>query len=260
MLFASSGLNTAEAQQKTAQKPQPPTAVLNTPPILLNLGSNVSDGSVTVACTGSEPYSQLSCKVYRLWVKHQSIEEYQKSRAELQKDLATTSDADLLKMRQDRCSGLKSVSTEFEKKLKDYSPGRAASARDGYEIMKAVCGCATRQCITSVMLQEQTHEQNECTVHSAVFSVDFVKVAYNKWVSNNGPEGICGVVSVFTIEHELTSTSLWTYTEYYNYTNNSTGLCKGLPNSDTSAYSWKSGTNVRLKCEELKFETTPEWQ
>jgi hypothetical protein len=244
----------------TVQQPAGRSAGLDTPPTLLNLGSNVSDGSVSVACAGKEPYSQLSCKVYRLWVKQQPIEEYQKSRAALQKDLATRSEADLLKMRQDRCSDLKSVSAEFEKKFEGYSPGRAVSARDGYEQMKAVCDCATKQCITSVMLEQQTHEQNECTVHSAVFPVDFVKVADNKWVSNNGPEGICGVVSVFTIEHEPSSTSLWTYTEHYTYTNNSAGFCKGLPDSETSAYSWKSGTNVRLKCEEIKFDTTPEWQ
>ena len=248
------------ALMSTVQQPAARSAGLNTPPTLLNLGSNASDGSVTVACNGEKPYSRLSCKVYRLWVRQQSVEEYQKSRAALQKDLATKSEADLLKMRQDRCSDLKSVSSELEKNVKNYSPGRAASARDGYDQMKAVCGCATKQCITSVMLVQQTHEQNECTIHSAVFQVDFVKVADNKWVSNNGPEGICGVVSVFTIEHEPTSTLLWTYTEQYTYTNNGTGLCKGLPNSETSTYSWKSGTNIRLKCEELKFDTTPEGQ
>jgi hypothetical protein len=108
------------------------------------------------------------------------------------------------------------------------------------------------------MLEQQTHEQNECTVYNTLFSADFVRVGDRKWVSNNGPEGICGVVSVFTIEHEATSTSLWTYTELYTYTNNSSGLCKGLPNSETSTYSWKSGSNVRLKCEEFKFTTQPE--
>jgi hypothetical protein len=110
------------------------------------------------------------------------------------------------------------------------------------------------------MLEQQSHEQDDCTIHNTVFPLHFVRVAERKWVSNNGPEGICGVVSVFTIEHEASSTVLWTYTEQYTYTNNSTGLCKGLPLSETSSYSWKTGRNVRLKCEEFKFETTPEWE
>ena len=63
-----------------------------------------------------------------------------------------------------------------------------------------------------MMLEQQTHEQNECTIHNSVFPVDFVKVNERKWVSNNGPEGICGVVSVFTIEHEVNDPILWTYT------------------------------------------------
>jgi hypothetical protein len=236
------------------------SAGLHGPPTILDLGSNVNDGSVTVKCNGKEPYSELSCKVYRLWVQRLSIDEYQKARAALQNDLATKSEEDLRKMQQVRCSDLPSVNSDLAKNLKNYSPGRAASARDGYDQMKALCGCTTKQCITSVMLEQQTHDENECTVHSTVFAADFVKVGDRKWVSNNGPEGICGVVSVFTIEHEAASTVLWTYTEQYTYTNNSEGLCKGLPSRTTSTYSWKSGRNVRLKCEELKFETLPERQ
>jgi len=236
------------------------SATLDSPPTILDLGSNVRDGSVTVTCTGEAPYSQLSCKVYRLWVARPSLEEYQKSRAALQKDLATKSEVEDLRKRMQKaqCSALTSPNTDLANKFKDYSPGRAASARNGYEQMKAICGCTTKQCITSVMLEQQTHEQNECTIHSTAFSADFVKVSGRMWASNNGPEGICAVVSIFTMEHEANSPTLWTYTEQYTVMNKSAGLCKGLPKNETSTYSWKSGSSVRLKCEELKFSTFPE--
>jgi len=228
---------------------------LDGPPTILNLGSNVSDGSVSVTCTGKAPYSKLSCKVYHLEVKRTSLEEYQESRAALQKDLATTSEVDLLRKMKSQCSDLPS---DFEKKLTTYSPGRAASARDGYEQMKAMCACATKQCITSVMLEQQTHEQDECTAYSIVFAADFVRVNDRKWVSNNGPEGICGVVSLITIERETNYANLWTYTEQNTYMHsNADEICK-LAHNEVTTYSWKSGKTVRLKCEELKFETLPE--
>jgi hypothetical protein len=230
---------------------------LDAPPNILNLGSNLSDGSVTATCTGQAPYAKLSCKVYRLWVDRPSTEEYEKSRAALQKDLAAKSDAEIRKMQQAQCSKF-SLPTDLASALKDYSPGRAASARNGYEQMQALCKCSTKQCITSVMLEQQTHEQNECTVHSTVFSADFVKVSDRKWASNNGPEGTCGVISVFTMEHEASSPALWTYTEQYTYTNNIEGFCQGLPRNSVATYSWKSGWYVRLKCEEFKFSTFPE--
>ncbi len=233
---------------------------LDAPPTILNLGSNSNDGSVTVACSGEEPYAHLFCKVYRLWINRPSMEAYRKSRVALQKDLASKSEADLIEMRRHRCADLQSVSRELEANLNNYSPGRAASARSGFGQMKAVCGCATKECIMSAMLEQQTHEQNECTIHSAVFPADFTRVTDEKWVSNNGPEGICGVVSVFTIEHEADSASLWNYTEHYTYTNTSSGLCKGLPDSESATYSWKAGTTVRPKCEEFSFDTTPEVQ
>lgn len=238
------------------------SATLDSPPTILHLGSNVRDGSVTVTCTGKAPYSQLSCKVYHLWVARPSLEEYQKSRAALQKDLSTKSGLEDLRkrMQQAPCSAWTPSNTDLANKLKDYSPGRAASARNAHELMQALCNCTTKECITSVMLERQTHEQNECTIHSSVFSADFVKVSGRMWVSNNGPEGICAVVSIFTMEHEANSPTLWTYTEQYTVMNNSAGLCKGLPKNETSTYSWKSGSSVRLKCEEFKFSTFPELQ
>jgi hypothetical protein len=227
---------------------------LDDPPTILNLGSNVRDGSVTMTCSGEKPYSKLACKVYRLGVRRSTLEEYQKARSELQKYLAERSEADLRKMRQDLCSRFKPVKTD----VATYSPGRAASAQHFFEQMKALCGCITTQCIKTVTLDLQTEEKDECTVHSSVFPLDFVKVSDRKWVSNNGPEGICGVVSVFTIEHEASSTVLWNYTEQHTYSNNSEGFCKGLPNIESAFYSWQSGSSIRLPCTELKLEATPE--
>ena len=230
---------------------------LDGPPTILNLGSNANDGSVSVTCNGKAPYSKLSCRVYHVEVTRTSLGGYQESRAALQKELATTSEAGLLRKMKSQCSDLPS---DFEKKLTTYSEGRAASARDGYEDMKALCACTTKQCISSVMLEQQTHEQDECTVHSTLFAIDLVKVGDRNWVSNNGPEGICGVVSVFTIEHEPNYANLWTYTEQYIYTNNAADAVCKLAHNQTSTYSWKAGKSVRLKCEEFKFDALPEQQ
>lgn len=228
------------------------------PPLILNLGSNDSDGSVSIACAGTKPFLKLSCKVYRLSVERPTVDEFQKSRNALEKDLEKTSEADVIKNLRQTCSTLDSVESEMKKNLSGYSPGRAASAQDGINQMKAVCRCQTKQCVTGVTLEQQTHEQNECTVGSSVFSAEFVKVSSHKWVSNNGPEGICGVVSLFTLEEEANYPELWTYTEKYTHTNNDAdNLCK-LAHDTTSIYSWKSGRSVRLKCEELKFDVSPE--
>jgi hypothetical protein len=233
---------------------------LDGPPTILNLGSNANDGSVSVTCTGTEPYSKLSCRVYYVEVTRTSLERYQESRAALQKDLATTSETDLMRKQQTQCANLPSAERDLIKNLTTYSPGRAASAREGYEDMKAFCACATKQCITSLMLAEQTHDQDQCTVYSTAFSADFMRVNDRKWVSNYGPEGICGVVSLITIEHEEQYSNLWTYTEQDTYTNNNADAVCKLAHNETKTYSWKAGKSVRLKCEELKFDALPEGQ
>jgi hypothetical protein len=108
-------------------------------------------------------------------------------------------------------------------------------------------------------LAEQAREQNLCTVHSTVFPVDFVKVSGRKWVSNNGPEGICGAVSVFTLEHEPDNGYMWNYTEQYIYTNKTGGLfgvCEKLKDEAAKLYSWRGQfTPVQLNCQELRFKS-----
>lgn len=159
-----------------------------------------------------------------------------------------------------RCADLPSIKNDLSRNLQTYSPGRAASAQRGYEDIKTICACTTKQCLTSAMLEQQTHEQNECTIHSTAVTAQFEKVGERTWVSKYGPEGICQVVSVFTFEHEPSSTSLWTYTEQYTYMNRSADeFCKAMPSSETSVYSWKSGNSVRLQCEEIRFDANPEW-
>lgn len=233
-------------------------AKLDGPPTILNLNSNMTDSSVKVTCIGKEPYSYLPCKVYRLSVNRISSEEYQRRRAELQKELATYGEAEFRSDKALWCSP--AIAGGLEKDIANYSPGRAAEVRNKFKDKEAVCGCATTQCFASIRLEQQTHEQDECTFSSTEFSVDFVKVGDRKWVSNNGPEGICGVVSVFTIEHETNYTSLWTYVEQYIYTNNNADeLCK-LAQNQTSTYSWKAETQVRLRCEEVKFTTNPNFE
>jgi len=228
---------------------------LNGPPTIRDLGSNVTDGTVSVECAGNESYSELSCNVYHLSLDRMPIEEYQTLRAALQKDLATTTDAYFQPLKALWCNA--AIKGSIQKDITSYSPGRAEEVRNRYKRNEGFCGCATKDCYISVRLEQQTQDLNECTFSSTVFTANFVKVGDRKWVSNNGPEGICGVVSVLTIEHEPNYANLWTYTEQRTYTNNGDGLCKGLANSTTLTYSWKSEKAVRLKCEEIKFTTNP---
>jgi hypothetical protein len=110
------------------------------------------------------------------------------------------------------------------------------------------------------MLEQQTHEQDECTIYLPVFPADFVKVSDRKWVSNNGPEGLCGVVSVFTIEHEKSSDVLWTYTEHFTYTNKPEGGMCALLKDNSATHAWNMGSSLRLRCTELNFKMSPEMQ
>jgi hypothetical protein len=235
-----------------AQQPKP----LDAPPVILDLGSGTQDGSVTLSCAGEAPFARLSCRVYSTWIARPSSDDYNKSRAELQKDLSSKTDAQFREDQRKMCSQ-GPADSDVAARIKGYSPAHAATARYALEQIRALCACATKECFDKAILEQQSHEQNECTIYSSVIPVDFVKVNDRKWVSNNGPEGICGVLDVFTIEHEETYPTLWTYTSHYSYTNNKDGLCKAMKDEDYT-YSWKGPHSLRLQCETFTFRTLPD--
>jgi len=243
--------------RRTAPQQKSSERRLERAPLIYGIGSNDIDGSVTVACEGNAPYTRVSCRIYKTWISQLSQTDFNRSRAELEKDLSALGD-ERFRALSESCSPARLANIESAVK-EAHSPGRAAAAQDGYNNRKALCACKTKQCVATTMLEQQTHEQKECVIHNSVIAVDFVKVNQRKWVStNNGPDGLCGVVSVFTMELEAGSDVLMTYTEHWEYTNNTEGLCKGLPKTDDYKYSWNSGSVVRPMCEEFKFETIPE--
>jgi hypothetical protein len=109
------------------------------PPLILDLGSNFEDGSVTISCTGEKPYFKVSCKIYQLGIKRPSLDTYQKARVDLQKELAKQTEPEFREKQRAFCSNLQSGGADLEKNVKSYSPGRAASAQHEYAYVKALC-------------------------------------------------------------------------------------------------------------------------
>ena len=105
---------------------------LAAPPQILNLGSGTQEGSVSLSCTGKAPFTRLSCHVYSVWIARPSAYDYNRSRAELQKDLASKTEAQFRLDQQKMCSQ-KLSDDDIAARIKGYSPGHAGerSLRNG---------------------------------------------------------------------------------------------------------------------------------
>jgi len=124
-----------------------------------------------------------------------------------------------------------------------------------YSIIIDMCKKPSRDALISLYSLMHEIDMKTCNV----FDYDtgtflFEPVNKDKWVSNNGPGGSCGVVVVMTLEREKDISSLWTYTQNKQYTNTTNATCKSLAEAaEPMSYSWNGGSLVEISCEYINF-------
>lgn len=231
---------------------------LSTPPQFMDLGSDGTDSAVTMECKGESPFLTVSCTFTYVSVSKPTEKDLADSRNNLIRDLTSKTESQVLKEKDAVCQGWAKQQIGLNERIPGFTAGRAANARHGIELMKQFCSCQSKECVVNATLEQQNEDRDKCTIRSNSFSAGFTKVTDRKWVSNNGPEGICAVVSLYTIEHEANYDSLWTYSAKFVHTNKEPPSCNRLPES-SYVYSWKSPTAVRLHCEEFSFSIWPQY-
>jgi hypothetical protein len=100
-----------------------------------------------------------------------------------------------------------------------------------------------------------TNERQQRTYGGYVtsYSIDFKKIGKGKWLSNEGPQGMCRVVRIYELEADPAN-GLWTLVQKNITTGNtSEQLCKSIANAERQPseemLSWKSPGEFELPCE-----------
>lgn len=147
--------------------------------------------------------------------------------------------------------GLKRIRAESVKA----GPGQRAAMMKGAEFMKALCACTTRACYEEVAIKNAQGDRDKCTVTVQNFAVKFERAGPNKWISTHGPEGLCDIVTVQTLENEPKYSVLWTFTEVTPTADTTGPMCKGLVLNTPDRFSYKFTSTFELGCESIDFST-----
>jgi hypothetical protein len=223
------------------------------PPQFFDLGSESQNASLTMMCDGERPYRTMTCQFLSVSVDVPSPTEHRAAFEKLRRDLSAESDQKLMQEKDQTCRDLSKREVELTQHLAGMTPERAAYGRAAIMDMMNLCACQNRTCITTAMLRQKESEKNECRINALSYTLKFKKVGGRRWVSNNGPEGICGVVSVQTLEHEEKYENVWTYTESSVVGNTEPELCKSLASQwqKPEIFSWKIGSALSPQCSTL---------
>jgi hypothetical protein len=119
------------------------------------------------------------------------------------------------------------------------------------------CRNPTEQTLTRLTTLGFEKETRTCMVHANNFSLQFKRVAGSQtWASNNGPAGLCGVVTVARLEPDPKYPTFYNYIQKRVVTNPSESMfsnmkCSDLDQGETK-YLWQS-REIYARCDYIKF-------
>ena len=113
--------------------------------------------------------------------------------------------------------------------------------------LERVCKNPTRENYESFAHASMEMATKTCKIWVSRWRSTFTKQTESKWVSNAGPDGLCGVIMITTLEREPKH-DLWTYTTRKVVTSREANdLCK-IVDDQPSIHSWRT-TAKKLSCE-----------
>ena len=102
-------------------------------------------------------------------------------------------------------------------------------------------------------------QQQTCHANVTGYSIDFKKIGKRKWLSNEGPQGMCNVVRIYELDGGTgLANGLWTFVQKNITTGNTTNsMCKSISNLEKQpseeTFSWQSPDEFELPCEYIEW-------
>ncbi|RLU00982.1 hypothetical protein [Ketobacter sp.] len=169
----------------------------------------------------------------------------QKIRTELEDEMKNKSPEELVKKSLgDSCPLIKQGKVPF-----------ADAHKELLVIMNRLCDKPTRQDIYRMAEYTKRIESRTCKMTEFdLGDFNFKKVHDNKWVSNNGPVGLCSAIVVMVLERHSQHSYLWSYSQSKQYTDLSTDMCKELNRvNEPQTFSWNAPKPFPMKCDFIEF-------
>jgi hypothetical protein len=210
--------------------------------------------AVTVECEKSADGSQMTCGFVH--VKVSRVKTPEAARAELEKNLkqqpleATTKAV---------CGNEKEFATQYKDLAASPRVGENQKAfmTQTMQRMRTFCAKPSLQSLREFSWFMLSKDTRTCKLRTSSWRETFIQNASRVWVSNRGPAGACGVISVSTLEERpmdpnaKSKAASWIY-EAQKILTTKTGACSQADDEGKVRYSI-SGLNPTFGCEFMEF-------
>lgn len=230
-----------------SQEPQPISfSYLNSP-------DKEENSALSGECTGNTASHEIECKFWQIRVRlaldpDDLPQEIQKAKRRLKEEMKEF-DENIKEL----CDDIRKHSAEWKQDLETTDRMTSFEIKQMKDMVN-FCDKPTYEKLERLMIRDIEVLTRTCKVSADPegWTAKFTKVAKNKWVSSEGPTGLCNAVILMELEHEPNYSNLWTYTRTRTYADQKSELCKGLEVGTPLTYSWKEKA-IELNCQFIRY-------
>jgi hypothetical protein len=154
-------------------------------------------------------------------------------------------------------SGNANVSADVRSNLQKLSRRERQDLEQNTAMLVAFCKNPTEEVMANIARYTYEKDTKTCSILTAQYSQVFQRLTGDSWVSNEGPDGLCGVVTISRLERvSAGSSGFWVYTVKRVVTNKASAsspqICGSLDESE-HFFDWKGGGDRFVGCDYIEM-------
>jgi len=247
--FVFTGISMAGEKKPKVNKEAPKIDV--TPPKYITLGSFGLNNLLNIECEGEEPFSQINCNMTIIKISKADDIEKNKNKNEMdqlhklsQKELKDMKDSLSVKDIEKRKSLMAHGTTEQKTYFADF-----------IDVFNAIEKANNVSDVKGILRKFYDVQENTCKLKLWHAETTFKRISENKWVANPGPQGLCNVIRIQTLENTKEYPMLWKFSEVTVSTDTDSPLCEGLDKglNKPIVYSWDAPKSMKFDCKYIEY-------
>lgn len=252
LVFFGYGITLAQEKQTTYKK------MIKAPHFLRLAKANGND-IIKMECTGQAEFSVIDCKFTQIYIIRKTEAELteEKQKRNLEYSKMTNIQFEETK----KSFGLEKLTKERLALLDSLTPEKKKYTEKMFSLMRNVSASKNKTALINALNEWMELEDRCCTIRSNSWEDQFQRTSQFKWVSNPGPQGLCNVVRVSTLESNDDYYLLWKYTNVtvsVDFDKNRNDLfdrlCEGIEINKPVIYSWDIPSELALDCQCIKYD------
>lgn len=183
---------------------------IDAPPYFSNIGAIGSNSGLSMECKGEAPYKEIDCSFVQMFIRATSAEDISKNRNNFINEIDKLKPNEIEKHRKDFDIA---KLAEIEASSRNNTMEQNRVLNEMFEIIKRISVTKDKASYKKEMIDLVNISDSTCHISSYSFDLQFTRIAKNKWISNPGPQGLCNVVKVATLENTPEHPILWTFSQ-----------------------------------------------